>query len=679
MPLCTFADMGFGYPLFLLAAFAVLIPILIHLFNFRRYKTVYFTNTKLLKSIKEQKNKIQNIKDILILLLRVLTIFFLVLAFTQPFFGKKDSAAYGNNSVVIYVDNSPSMGLKLQSLNVLEIAKARALEIVNSYTGTDRFMLLTNDMYGEHNHWMSKQDILSYLQQIQLSSNTKDLATVTSKLLATLADVSTKGKKAYILSDFQQHIAGNIPPIPKEISMHWLPLQSGNRDNIFIDSCWEIDPISNPNAAKRLAIRVVNTSDKEKENLRVTLKVNDQAKSINEMDVPPHGKRIDTFSYNSTGLGWQDGIFVFDDYPITFDDKFYFSQKANTTYKVLSIEDASSTSAIFSIFNGDPAIQIVRGHYNSMDLSIFSQYQLIILNEVPAISPTMTMALTSYLSQGGSIFIIPSPHTDINSINSLLSQIDAGRLGALVQHKGEVTQLNLQEDVINSIFETTPKQLDLPKISQYYPILSTARSNERMLMRMQNGASVLSKFYTKGGITYLSALPLQASFSDIAQKAVFPAIVYNFAVFHQGMDKLYRTIGDETPIFIDGIFSRSEEQIKVRSKSTEFVPYLRPQGQQSLLFVSEGIQTAGNYDIVQENKSLKKISFDFDASESDMQFLSRSEIQDKATAGHANIIKNGGLAMSVHSAGKALNLWKMMLLLALLCVIAEMAVHKWMR
>ena len=45
--------MRFLYPNMLWGLFALLIPILIHLFNFRRHKLVYFSNTAVLRSIQQ--------------------------------------------------------------------------------------------------------------------------------------------------------------------------------------------------------------------------------------------------------------------------------------------------------------------------------------------------------------------------------------------------------------------------------------------------------------------------------------------------------------------------------------------------------------------------------------------------------------------------------------------------
>ena len=100
--------MSFAYPGFLWALLSLAIPIIIHLFNFRRVQKIFFSNTRLLKQVKEETTKRRRIKNWLILLSRLLFLSFLVLAFAQPFLPASDQFSSGKN-VVLYIDNSYSM------------------------------------------------------------------------------------------------------------------------------------------------------------------------------------------------------------------------------------------------------------------------------------------------------------------------------------------------------------------------------------------------------------------------------------------------------------------------------------------------------------------------------------------------------------------------------------------
>ncbi len=62
--------MNFLYPEFLWALFTLLIPVIIHLFHFRKFKKVYFTNVRFLKQLKNESESTSKIKNLLILISR---------------------------------------------------------------------------------------------------------------------------------------------------------------------------------------------------------------------------------------------------------------------------------------------------------------------------------------------------------------------------------------------------------------------------------------------------------------------------------------------------------------------------------------------------------------------------------------------------------------------------------
>ena len=102
--------MKFIYPEFLVALLLIGIPILIHFLHFKRYKTVYFSQVNFLKTVKEESRKKNNLKQLLILLCRILTVAALVFVFSQPYFPtNKEAKNLAKKLVAIYVDNSFSM------------------------------------------------------------------------------------------------------------------------------------------------------------------------------------------------------------------------------------------------------------------------------------------------------------------------------------------------------------------------------------------------------------------------------------------------------------------------------------------------------------------------------------------------------------------------------------------
>ena len=174
--------MSFLYPSFLFALAAIAIPIIIHLFNFRRYKTVYFTNVRFLREVKEQTDSRSRLKHLLILLCRILSIIFLVLAFAQPFIRNKSTAVNtGKKAVSVFIDNSFSMGQLMADVPLIEQAKLKAREIVTAYAADDEFQLLTGDFEGSHQRLVDKDEMLNLIKEVQPSTKSRSFSDIISR------------------------------------------------------------------------------------------------------------------------------------------------------------------------------------------------------------------------------------------------------------------------------------------------------------------------------------------------------------------------------------------------------------------------------------------------------------------------------------------------------------------
>ncbi|WP_243663466.1 BatA domain-containing protein, partial [Rhodothermus marinus] len=107
--------MTFLNPLALLALAAAAIPVLIHLFHFRRPQRVAFSSLAFLKELQQTALQRLRIRQWLLLLLRTLALVCLVLAFARPVLrGPLASWAGGGTATVVglVVDNSPSMAVR---------------------------------------------------------------------------------------------------------------------------------------------------------------------------------------------------------------------------------------------------------------------------------------------------------------------------------------------------------------------------------------------------------------------------------------------------------------------------------------------------------------------------------------------------------------------------------------
>jgi len=159
--------MQFKHPELLYALLLLIIPILVHLFQLRKFKEQAFTNVKFLKRVKLQTRKSSQLKKWLILLSRLCALAAIILAFAQPFI-PSTSAALKEKETIIYLDNSFSM----QQKNTQgELLKQSVQEVLKNIPEQQSFTLFTNDKtYRNTNLSAVKNDLL------QLKYSNKNLS-----------------------------------------------------------------------------------------------------------------------------------------------------------------------------------------------------------------------------------------------------------------------------------------------------------------------------------------------------------------------------------------------------------------------------------------------------------------------------------------------------------------------
>ena len=217
--------MQFLFPSFLWALLALAIPIIIHLFYFRRFKKVYFTNVKFLKEVKEETSARSRLRNLLTLLMRLGAMAALVLAFAQPFIPVDTVVKKGQKAVSLFIDNSFSMSALSQDVPLIEKAKQRAREIIKAYNDEDEFQIITNDFEGRHQRMVSKEDALTLVDEVVISPAVRTISNVLSRQQQAL-NASTDNNISYLISDFQKNITDieNYSDTTLEVNM--VPLQS---------------------------------------------------------------------------------------------------------------------------------------------------------------------------------------------------------------------------------------------------------------------------------------------------------------------------------------------------------------------------------------------------------------------------------------------------------------------
>lgn len=667
--------MQFLFPGFLWALLALSIPIIIHLFYFRRFKKVYFTNVKYLKEIKEETSNRNKLKNLLILLTRCLAVASLVFAFAQPFLPKGSGVKSGINIVSLFVDNSFSMSSGKNDIPLIDIAKEKAKSVINSYGEEDKFQVLTHDFEGKHQRLISKEDALTYIDDIKISPAVQNLSLVLSRQKQ-LLETQTGNRLSYIISDFQKSIVDIQQYQDTTLEVNLIPVQSVAPKNITIDSAWFEGPIPFLNQTNKLIVKVRNNSPEDVEQIKISFLKDGQEKPVAIRDISANGTVTDTVNLTIDKSGWQNGIIQVSDYPVQFDDKYYISFKVADTIKALFINDAGTDRFMNALFNGIKNFSLSNQNSNQLQYQQFQNFDMIMLNDLKSISSGLSNELVQYVKNGGKVLIFPGKSVDIASYNNLLTTMGASRLGNQNTLKREVSLINTEEFIFSDVYINTGRNLKLPVTTLSYNFLTLSSTAEEKLLTYRDAGAYLSKFRYGDGQLFLCAAPLNTESNDLVYNAeVFVPLIYKMAISTTKQKPISYTIGNNLTVIVPNQRKSGDYVYRVKDANNEIIPGQSPVGNMMHLSMGGQIKNDGIFDLLLDKELVGKIALNYDRKESDMSHYNESDLENVNAQNPAIKIisdtQQANLTGSISEKDKGVVLWKWFVVLALLFLAAE--------
>ncbi len=670
--------MSFVFPGFLFALFAISIPVIIHLFRFRRFRTVLFPNVAFLRQLSEASDKESRLKHLLILIARIMAIVFLVMAFARPYIPTDgDDIDPAGNATGVYIDNSFSMSALSTRGTLIDEAKERALEIASMYGPADRFLLLTNDFEGRHQRFVSREEFTDMVREIEPTARVRNIPEVMTRIEELFANAPFKNQKAYYISDFQKSTSA-LSEINADVltSSSLIPLQTQEQENLFIDSCWFETPVRLAGEPVTLNVRVRNNGGSNLDNQPLRLFIDGQQRSVVAFNVAAEGETDVHLSWSAGNDALQQGYVEIVDYPVTFDDRLYFSYTVSAEIPVLAIEDSGSSPYLRALYDRNELFLYQSMPLFSIDYSVFPNYPIIILNGLDRISSGLAMELQRYIEAGGNLAVFPGQELDFISYNSFLRSIDVDVYSRLDTTNMRVGSINELHPLFDGVFEQIPENIDLPEASRYYTIARSQRTSGMDLLQLQNGFPFFASYRSGEGRVYLSAVPLDDTFSNFQRHSVFVPVIANIALHSSGLLPLYYTIGPDMSVMISGAGSRAADIFTARRQDFEVIPEQRRVGNQTQLLFHDQIEEAQNYSLYRGEEMVAGLSFNYDRRESLLEAYTAQELEALIAdlqLQHVSVVKAGDKPMDqvLQDRVSGRQLWRFFLLLALGFLLVE--------
>jgi len=671
--------MHFLYPAFLFALFTLAIPLLIHLFNFRRYQKVYFSNVQFLKEVQEQQSSRRNLKERLILASRMLALAFLVFAFAKPYIPGANAANLGKQQAVsIFVDNSYSMETLNRDGSLLDEAKRRAKEIAAAYSLNDRFQLLTQDFEGRHQRLLSREEFNDAVDTLKISPQSRTLQQIISRQLGLLQMHREQPGSVFIISDFQKNVADDRPvKTDTGITINMVQVKASKLPNVAVDSAALLSAIHRPGDGEKLIVKLHNYSTETAEKIPLKLTVNGQQKALGSYTINARAVQYDTLSFSGLQAGWQRAEISLQDNPVTFDNQFYFTFEVKQQMPVLLVDGGTPNPYLKAVFAADPFFNARRVPDGNVDYASLGDYPVIILSDINTISTGLSQQLKTYVARGGTLLVFPAANADLANYQAFLRSLNAAYPQKLVTADAKVASINLQNPVFKTIFENFPQNPDLPAVKKYYQM--SAAGGER-LMSLPGGQTFWEEYRSGKGKVYVSAVALNEDFSNLPRHALFVPVMFRIALLSGHDQPLAYTLGGEGSIEVPPVQSSEKELLTLVKGSLRIIPETKQTGGGTLLYTADQLQQPGAYDLKKQDSTVAVLAFNDNRSESDLSYLNSAELA-KLVPNAKPVLEagQGSLKNALAETNFGLQLWKLCIILALIFLAAEILLIRYFR
>lgn len=662
--------MRFLSPGFLFALVTIVIPILIHLFNFRKFKKVYFSNVRFLKNVEMQSASKRELKDRLILASRILGLSFLVFAFAKPYIpAASQENAFQNQVLSIYIDNSYSMEAQNREGSLLEEAKRRAKEIASAHSLNDKFQILTNDFEGKHQRLLSVDEFQTAVDEIEISPARKNINQIISRQKEVFSNEPNARKSIYLISDFQKNILSeNALASDSLLTIRLIRINSNSQPNISIDSIWFNSAIHKPGDLEKLIVRLKNNSQEEALNIPIKLFVNEEQKALGTLSIKARSTATDTLTFRGLKAGWQEARVEITDFPLIFDDKFYFSFKVEESMPVLIINGQSENPYLKALFQSDSFFKPLNVFSGNVNYSSLDTYPIIILNEIAEMSAGLAQQLQDYCKRGGTLMIFPKLDGDQLGLRNFLQGLNTDLPEQVISKEERVATINLQHPVFLGVFEKNTQKMDLPSIKKYLKFSSLSKTNRVNILELPGNQLFLSQYAFGAGKIYLSAVALNEESSNFPKHAIFVPIMYQSALLSLRKQQLFYDLNSETLIDLPKIILNPNQTLKLRKDKFESIPDLRQNEHLSQILIADQIKETGHYQLFKGDSLLSTLSFNDAGSESDLSYASIQEINANFDVKKPEIMEAEGESIenAIKTVNRGIQLRKVCLILALL-------------
>ena len=646
--------------------FAIAIPIIIHLFNLRRVKRVEFSNTSLLRRVKEESSAKRKPVELLILMSRVLGVVLLVLTFARPVYKDEQNDLSLQGEVLLYLDNSFSLSVKDQGgQSAFDNAYNLSQDLVNAYPDGTIFRFIENAYSNSIATEFTKSSLTDNLTEVQQVGVDRSFEEISNR---------QKGQSisgdVYLVSDFQNSQGLNLLSADTTSNYFLVPAIGSDYSNVFVDSVFLQNTFLSGSVTNLLKVRL-RRNDRSIDQVNLKLYIDERLSGTNQISFGEDLIVDYDFEIPIADQAINEIRISLDDPGLAFDNDYYLAINQLDKIRVLELYESNTPSFVSSLFDDNELFQFERGNSNALDNQQIESADFIIINQLSAYSNQLSNAIAGSIDNGKTVLVIPSEK---------IAAIELNRIGLSVV--GDTRQRvvldipNYENPFFEGVFVENSQNLEMPDASILYRLVN----EELSYLTFKNGRSFLSKVLSNGSLFFFAS-SFDESLTTFPNHALFVPVFYKLALGSKAnLSNLYYNTDDETIVY--PISGQNKNNIyALRRDDVSLIPDQRQEENRLIMEIPKDQISAGHYELVLNDIAIGTLAFNIPKEESDIHSIDFDYLAELSAASNVTLLNNAGgqsVGEEIRSGIDGIPLWKYALLGALLFLFLEIILIRYL-
>ncbi|MBK7140550.1 MAG: BatA domain-containing protein [bacterium] len=622
----------------LFAAAAALIPLIIHLFSRRRVKIVEFSSLKHLKAMQRRQVRRLKVRQILLLILRMLIILAIVIAFARPTSKTGMVGSHASVSAVLLFDNSASMNRYVANGNLFDLAKLRAEELLASFGQSDEVMLIPLS-HGEAESippaFGSAASAKQRLAAIEPGSGQADIQSAIEGAISRLQLAQNVNKEIFLISDRQRHALPERSLLDSvDAKLYFVDLPIENVENCGVTGVDFGGQLIQPGLEFNLTATLKNYGVEARSDLLASLFLDGKRVSQSEAQLAAGAEGSVRFSHTVSGTGFHAGYVELSDDKFQADNRYYFSFQIPDRFNLMLVTGDESSRFIELALMPSPQLSqawsiktVAPSLLSGVD---FGEYDVVVLAGAPRLEQGYVDRIRAFVQSGRALFVVYGGNTDINEFNNSWSSVTGVTLTEAVRQQFTRAGFYTLEsiDLQHPIFSVFGLDGSKPPEIKFYtlPGVTVAREARRVMMFSGDRPALVETMYGEGKVMTFAA-PMSPQYTDLPGHAFFVPMISRIAEYlAANLSSL------DTRLFVGSAITRAlptreSMQYSLNLLTPDSLEYILPpeESQGSLVVRARPVERPGIYSISYLGREVDRFAANLQPEEADLASVDQEQ------------------------------------------------------